>query len=335
MRIRWRNFELPSQVRLDIDSASDSFGRFVVEPFERGFGTTIGNGLRRVLLSSIEGTAVTSVKIDGVVHEYSTIPGVLEDITHIILNFKKLRVRMHTDAPTMLRLDVSRKGEVTAGMIEGDQNVEVVNPDLVLCTLTDDVRFYAEIQVRKGRGYVTAEDNVSEDLEVGTIPVDSIFSPVHRVKYTIENTRVGKFTNYDKLILEIWTDGTVTPEMALVEASKIYRKHLNPFVQYFELKDDLAVEGGALAPEGDETAKRRELDDLLSKSVDILDLSVRAKNCLDSENIQHLRDLVVLTESEILKVRNFGKTSLKEVKSKLSALGLSLGMSPEQMQSGG
>ncbi len=331
MRIRWRNFELPSQVRLDPETSTDTYGRFVVEPFERGFGTTIGNGLRRVLLSSIEGTAVTSVKIDGVVHEYSTIPGVLEDITHIVLNFKKLRVRMHTDAPTILRLEANEKGDVTAGMIEGDQNVEIVNPELRICTLTEDVRFEAEITVRKGRGYVTAEDNVSEDVEVGTIPVDSIFSPVYRVKYGIENTRVGKFTNYDKLVLEIWTDGTVTPEMALVEASKIYRKHLNPFVQYFELKEDLAVDGGALAPEGDEGAKRRELEDLLSKSVDILDLSVRAKNCLDSENITKLRDLVVLTESEILKVRNFGRTSLKEVKSKLSALGLSLGMPPEQM----
>lgn len=329
MRIRWRNFELPSQVRLESESASDRYGRFVVEPFERGFGTTIGNGLRRVLLSSIEGTAVTSVKIDGVVHEYSTVPGVLEDITHIVLNFKKLRVRMHTDAPTMLRLDVSQKGEVTAGMIEVDQNVEIVNTDLVLCTLTDDVRFYAEIQVKKGRGYVTAEDNYSDELEVGTIPVDSIFSPVHRVKYGIEDTRVGKFTNYDKLVLEIWTDGTVNPEMALVEASKIYRKHLNPFVQYFELKDDLAVEGGGLAPEGDDTAKRKEIDELLNKSVDILDLSVRAKNCLDSENITVLKDLVVLTEPEILKVRNFGRTSLKEVKSKLSALGLSLGFNAD------
>jgi DNA-directed RNA polymerase subunit alpha len=215
-------------------------------------------------------------------------------------------------------------------MIEADQNVEIVDPSLKICTLTDDVRFYAEIQVRKGRGYVTAEDNVSEDMEVGTIPVDSIFSPVFRVKYGIQETRVGKFTNYDRLILEIWTDGTVGPEMALVEASKIYRKHLNPFVQYFELKEDLAVEGGGLAPEGDESAKQRELDELFSRSVDILDLSVRAKNCLDSENILTLRDLISLGESEILKVRNFGKTSLKEVKSKLAALGLSLGMTMEE-----
>jgi len=260
------------------------------------------------------------------VHEFSSIPGVYEDVTHIVLNIKKLRVKMHTDAPCILRIDVSRKGEVTAADIETDHNVEVVNPELLICSLTDDVRFYCEMQVKKGRGYVTAEDNVTEEQELGTIPVDSIFSPVYRVKYAIENTRVGKFTNYDRLILEIWTDGTVSPEMALVEASKIYRKHLNPFVQYFELKEDLAVEGGGLAPEGDETAKKKELDELLSKSVDILDLSVRAKNCLDSENLQSLRDLVEMTESDILKVRNFGKTSLKEVKTKLGALGLSLGM---------
>ena len=330
MRIRWRNFELPSQVRLDRDTATLQYGRFVVEPFEKGFGATIGNGLRRVLLSSIEGTAVTWVRIDGVVHEFSTIPGVLEDVTQIILNIKKLRVKMHTDAPTTLRIDVNEAGEVLAEAIEGDHNVEIANPELKICTLTDNVRFYCEMQVRKGRGYVTAEENVSEDLEVGTIPVDSIFSPVHRVKYAIENTRVGKSTDYDRLVLEIWTDGTVTPEMALVEASKIYRKHLNPFVQYFELKEDLAVEGGVLAPEGDEGAKKREMSDLLSRSIDMLELSVRAKNCLDSENVLTLRDLVQMNEPELLKVRNFGKTSLKEVKNKLSALGLGLGLNVEE-----
>ncbi|GAB4140758.1 MAG: DNA-directed RNA polymerase subunit alpha [Planctomycetota bacterium] len=329
MRIRWRNFELPSQVRLDKATSTSSYGKFIVEPFEKGFGNTIGNGLRRVLLSSLEGTAVTWIRIDGVVHEFSTIPGVLEDVTQIVLNIKKLRVRMHTDAPTTLRLDVSQKGEVLAGAIEGDHNVEIANPDLKICTLIEDVRFSCELQVRKGRGYVTAEENVSEDMEVGTIPVDSIYSPVHRVRYAVENTRVGKSTDFDRLVLEIWTDGTVSPEMALVEASKIYRKHLNPFVQYFELKEDLAVEGGVLAPEGDEGAQKREMTDLLSKNIDMLELSVRAKNCLDAENVVTLGDLVQMNEQELLKVRNFGKTSLKEVRNKLSALGLSLGMSVE------
>jgi DNA-directed RNA polymerase subunit alpha len=330
MRIRWRNFELPSQVRMDRESATPQYGRFVVEPFEKGFGSTIGNGLRRVLLSSIEGTAVTWVRIDGVVHEFSTIQGILEDVTQIVLNIKKLRVKLHTDAPTTLRIDVNQKGEVRAERIEGDHNVEIANPELKICTLTEDVRFYCEMQVRKGRGYVTAEENVSEEFEIGTIPVDSIFSPVHRVRYAIENTRVGKSTDYDRLVLDVWTDGTVSPEMALVEASKIYRKHLNPFVQYFDMKEELAVEGGVLAPEGDEGARRREMADLLSKSIDMLELSVRAKNCLDSESVATMRDLVQLTEPELLKVRNFGKTSLKEVKSKLSALGLSLGMNIEE-----
>jgi DNA-directed RNA polymerase subunit alpha len=329
VRIRWRNFELPSQVKMDHETATNQYAKFTVEPFEKGFGATIGNGLRRVLLSSIEGTAVTTVRIDGVVHEFSTIPGVLEDVTQIILNLKKLRVKMHTDAPTTLRLDVSQKGDVLASAIEGDHNIEIANPDLKICTLTDDVRFSCELQVRKGRGYVTAEENVTEEQEVGTVPVDSIFSPVHRVKYAIENTRVGKSTDYDRLVLEVWTDGTVTPEMALVEASKIYRKHLNPFVQYFELKEDLAVDGGVLAPEGDEGAKRREMIDLLSRSIDMLELSVRSKNCLDSENVQTLRDVVQMAEPELLKVRNFGKTSLKEVKNKLAALGLTLGMNVE------
>lgn len=329
MRIRWRNFELPSQVRMDRETATNQYGRFVVEPFEKGFGATIGNGLRRVLLSSIEGTAVTWVKIDGVVHEFSTIPGVLEDVTQIILNIKKLRVKMHTDAPTTLRIDVNKRGEVLAEVIDGDHNIEIANPELKICTLTDDVRFLCEMQVKKGRGYVTAEENVNEDAEVGTVPVDSIFSPVHRVKYAIENTRVGKSTDYDRLVLEVWTDGTVNPEMALVEASKIYRKHLNPFVQYFELKDDLAIEGGVLAPEGDEGAKKKEMIELLNKSIDMLELSVRAKNCLDSESVQTMRQMVQMSEPELLKVRNFGKTSLKEVKNKLSALGLSLGMSVE------
>jgi DNA-directed RNA polymerase subunit alpha len=236
---------------------------------------------------------------------------------------------MHTDAPTTLRIDVNQRGEVRAEAIEGDHNIEIANPDLKICTLTDDVRFSCEMQVKKGRGYVTAEENVNEEMEVGTIPVDSIFSPVHRVKYSIENTRVGKSTDYDRLVLDVWTDGTVTPEMALVEASKIYRKHLNPFVQYFELKEDLAVDGGVLAPEGDEGAKRREMVDLLGRSIDMLELSVRSKNCLDSENVGTLRDLVQMSEPELLKVRNFGKTSLKEVKNKLAALGLSLGINVE------
>lgn len=321
MRIRWRNFELPSQVRLEPETATDSYAKFTVEPFERGFGTTIGNGLRRVLLSSIEGTAVTSVRIEGVVHEFSTIPGVYEDVTHIILNIKKLRVRMHTDAPSTLRLDVSTKGDVLASQIETDHNVEMVNGDLKICTLTDDVRFYCEIVVKKGRGYVIADDNVVDEMEVGTIPVDSIFSPVYRVKYSIENTRVGKFTNYDRLVLEIWTDGTVQPEMALVEASKIYRKHLNPFVQYQELGQRVHAQ-----PRGGASNVDAVLESKLSIPIADLKFSVRAGNCLEAEHIDTVRDLVRRTEDQLLEVRNFGDTTLNEVRERLTELNLHLGM---------
>ena len=330
MRIRWREFELPNRVVRDESVSNGKYGLFVAEPFERGFGQTVGNGLRRVLLSSLEGAAVTHVKIAGVQHEFSTIDGVVEDMTELVLNVKRLLVKVTAPDPRRLVLKKRGKGPVTAADFAETNEISVVNKDLYLCTIAKgDTEFECEVTVRRGRGYVTAEENVSEEAEVGTIPVDSIFSPVHRVKYAIESTRVGKSTDYDRLVLEIWTDGTVTPEMALVEASKIYRKHLNPFVQYFELKEDLAVDGGVLAPEGDEGAKKREMTDLLNRSIDMLELSVRAKNCLDSENVTTLRDLVQMTEPELLKVRNFGKTSLKEVKTKLQALGLSLGYQAE------
>lgn len=335
MRIRWRNFELPTQVVLDPATATSSYGKFIAEPFHRGFGATVGNGLRRVLLSSIEGTAVTSVRIDGVQHEFSTIEGVFEDVTHIILNLKKIRVRMEGDGPGVLEIDVRRKGAVTAADIRCDQHTEVINRDLHLCTLTEAVPFRAVLQVAKGRGYVTAEENIDESAELGTIPVDSAYSPVYRVKFSIENTRVGKFTNYDRLILEIWTDASVTPEQALVEASKIYRKHLNPFVQYREARLEM---GGAMegvqaeesAQEGEKSVVLREEDAriiaLLDQPLESLELSVRSRNCLDTENIRTVYDLVSRTEAEILKVKNFGKTSLKEVKQKLDELGLSFGM---------
>ncbi len=341
MRIRWRNFELPTQVILDKSTATEFYGRFTAEPFERGFGATVGNGLRRVLLSSIEGTAVTSVRIDGVQHEFSSIQGVYEDVTDIILNLKKLRVKMEGDGPATLEIDVKRKGPVTGADIKCDQNTQVVNQDLHICTLTDAVPFKAVIKVAKGRGYVTAEENIEEDAELGTIPVDSVFSPVYRVKFSIENTRVGKFTNYDRLILEIWTDGTVTPEQALVEASKIYRKHLNPFVQYQEAGTELTLESAAAAAgETQEeglgpvlTEEEARLAELLDKPLEALDLSVRARNCLDTENIRTVRDLVTKSEAEILKVKNFGKTSLREVKQKLAVWNLSLGMElPEALQ---
>ncbi len=325
MRIRWREFELPSRVELDQETASKSYGRFLVEPFQRGFGTTIGNGLRRVLLSSIEGVALSSVKIEGVLHEFSTIDGVYEDMTNVILNLKKLRLRLDGDEPAEMTIDVKRKGEVTAADIEHSSNVEVINKDLKLCTLTENVRFLCSLRAQKGRGYVTAEENIEDDQELGTIPIDSLFSPVFRVRYTVEATRLGKDTNYDRLVLEIWTDATVSPEMALVEASKIYRKHLNPFVQYFELQEEGGSEGLVLEVPVEQQPES-ELDSVLDQSLEKLNLSVRAKNCLDSENIITVRELVSMTEASLLKVRNFGKTSLKEVKGKLSEMGLALAM---------
>ncbi|MHC4778923.1 MAG: DNA-directed RNA polymerase subunit alpha, partial [Planctomycetota bacterium] len=223
MRIRWRNLEIPSRVVCEEESRQDQYGSFIAEPFERGFGVTVGNSLRRVLLSSIEGTAVTSVKIDGAEHEFSTLPGIVEDVTEIVLNVKKLLVRLHTDQPKTLKIEVKKKGEVTAADIVEEAEVEIVNPDLHICTLADSRPFTMELNVRRGRGYVTAEENDAEEQEIGVIPVDSIFSPILRVKFWTENTRVGKMTNYDRLHMDIWTDGTVTPEDALVEASKILR----------------------------------------------------------------------------------------------------------------
>ncbi len=326
MRIRWRDFELPSRVELDRDSATETYGRFIVEPFQRGFGTTIGNGLRRVLLSSIEGAALVSVKIEGVLHEFSTIDGVYEDMTNVILNLKKLCLSIEGDETVDLNIDVQRKGEITAGDIECPAGVEIINKDLKICTLTDNIRFVCAMRARRGRGYVTAEENIEDDQELGTIPIDSLFSPVYRVRYAVEATRLGKDTNYDRLVLEIWADGTVGPEMALVEASKIYRKHLNPFVQYFELQEEASSDALTLDVPTQETAQSSEMDAVLDQLLDRLNLSVRAKNCLDSENILTVRELVSMTESELLKVRNFGKTSLKEVKIKLGELGLNLGM---------
>lgn len=329
MRVRWKDFELPTRVVVDEKTLTSTFGTFIAEPFERGYGITIGNSLRRVLLSSIEGAAVTSVKIKGVSHEFSTIKGVVEDVTDIVLSLKKLVVRLETEGPRTLRIEKHEKGEVRAGDIAPDPQVTVVNPDMHIATLTEDVDFVVELEVRKGRGYVTADENEKEDRELGIISVDSIFSPVRRVKYRVENTRVGKLTNYDKLVLDIWTNGTVSPELALVEASKILRKHLNPFVQYFELGRELQMN-----EKKEEEARKREkymeeLKQKLQMSVSELDLSVRASNCLTSENIQTIGELVVRSEPDLLKVRNFGKTSLKEVKKKLADMGLSLGMDLE------
>ena len=337
MRIRWRNLELPTKVVADPATRTDTYAKFVAEPFERGFGVTVGNGLRRVLLSSIEGTAVTSVKIQGVKHEFSSLEGVKEDVTDLVLAFKRLRVRFHTDDPKVLTVDKRGPGPVTGADVQCGSDCEVVNKDLVICTLTTDRAFEAEIEVKKGRGYVTQEENAREEHEIGVIPLDAIYSPVQRVRYRTENTRVGKMTNYDRLILELWTDGTVTPEMALVEAGKIYRKHLNPFVHFFDVGREFGTPGAAptmgdVAPAAAPvaapvaTAAPADLKKKLEMPVSALDLSVRASNALEAEGIQTVGELVRRTEEQLLKLKNFGRTSVKEVEKKLQALELSFGM---------
>lgn len=331
MRIRWRNFELPSTVLPDKQAPTSSYGQFVIEPFEKGFGHTIGNGLRRVLLSSLEGGAVTMVKIENVKHEFSTIPGVLEDVTDIVLNVKQLLVKIEGDEPVTMKVDVNRKGKVTAADVQTDHRTEVIDPDLLLASLTEKVHFQMELTAQRGRGYVTADENSPEERELGQIPIDSNFSPVKRVRYKIEDTRVGKITNYDKLILEIWTDGTVRPEVALTEAAKVYRKHLNPFIHYFHPGRDAVVSEDAVMADEEAEREVRKMQELLGRPIEELDLSVRARNCLDAESMSSVGELVRRPESELLKIKNFGKTSLKEIKKKLADLGLSLGMDTEAL----
>jgi DNA-directed RNA polymerase subunit alpha len=283
----------------------------------------VGNSLRRILLSSLEGAAVTAVKIKGAQHEFTSLEGVMEDVTDIILNIKNMIVSSDSDEPKTMRLQAEGPGEVTCDLIEADTSITIHNKEMVLATLTKQVDFDMEFTVKKGRGYVPASEqyNTNEEQEVGVIPVDAIFSPVTRVRYKVEDTRVGQKTNYDRLTIEIWTNGTITPEMALVEAAKILRKHLNPFVQYFELGRATASESASAAARVDEELLRK-----LNMPVTELDLSVRASNCLESAKLSTVGDLVQHTENDLLKVRSFGKTSLREVKRKLTDMGMSLGM---------
>jgi DNA-directed RNA polymerase subunit alpha len=324
MRIRWRGLELPNRVGSDRSTLTDTYGKFTAEPFERGFGVTVGNSLRRILLSSLEGSAVTRVKIQGVQHEISAIPGVVEDVTDIILNIKSLVVKNQSDQPRTLRIERHERGVVTAASIIADESVQIINPEHIIATLTDDVPFVVEMKVENGRGYRMAEENVEQEREIGVIPVDSSFSPVVRVKHEIEDTRVGQRTNYDKLVMEIWTNGTVSPQMALVEGAKILRKHLNPFIQYAEPGPEIGIEDKADMAGGDQVD--HELERKLNMSLAELELSVRATNCLESEGITTVRDLVIRTDEELLEVRNFGETTLKEVKTKLSERNMHLGM---------
>jgi DNA-directed RNA polymerase subunit alpha len=306
----------------DHKSLSATYGKFVAEPFERGFGTTVGNSLRRILLSSLEGSAVTQIKIQGAQHEFTTLPGVVEDMTDVVLNIKSLVVKNHSDSTKVVRIERNKRGVVTGADVQTDEAVEVINRNHVIATLTEDVPFVVEMVIENGRGYIPASEHSPNVQEIGIIPIDAVFSPVVRVRYEIEETRVGQKTNYDKLTLEIWTNGSIGPELGLVEAAKILRKHLNPFVQYSELgaRVTSASRGGIGA------GVDASIESKLSMTLAELKLSVRATNCLESENIHTVRDLVARNEDQLLDVRNFGETTLREVKEKLNELGLRLGM---------
>jgi DNA-directed RNA polymerase subunit alpha len=331
MRIRWRNLELPSRVAQVKEGAAGNYGLFVAEPFERGFGHTIANSLRRILLSSLEGSAATRAKFAGVQqvrHEFSSIPGVVEDVTDICLNLKSLVVKNKSTTTKTLRIDRRQRGVVTGADVISDDQVEVINKDLIIATMTDDVPFNVELTVENGRGYVPASEHYDKAPEASVIPLDAAFSPVTRVRYKVEDTRVGQRTNYDKLSMEIWTNGTVTPEMALVESAKILRKHLNPFINYRETGPELPPEAG-LKGMLDATGYAPvdlELEERLGMTLAELNLSVRATNCLESEGINTVRDLVGKNDDELLQVRNFGETTLTEVKERLATIGLRLGM---------
>lgn len=328
MRITWRGLELPARVERDKKIGDDRYGKFYIEPFERGFGTTIGNSLRRVLLSSLEGSAVTSIKIAGVNHEFSSINGVMEDVTGIVLNVKNLTVRLQGPGPKVMKVTANKAGTITGADIVADPSIEIIDKDKTIATLTKDVNFEMEMMVESGRGYLPASERLAEadryEQEIGRIAIDAVYSPVTRVRYSTEDTRVGQKTNYDRLILEIWTNGTITPEMALVEAAKILRKHINPFVQYSEVGAETA--GGEEAVEEAQPQIDKELEAKLNMPIQELELSVRASNCLESVKVETVRQLVKMTEAELLEVRSFGKTSLREVKRKLGDIGLSLGM---------
>ena len=336
MRMRWRGFELPTRVLVEESSKTDTYGKFVAEPFESGYGITVGNSLRRVLLSSIEGAAPISLKIEGATHEFTAIPGIYEDVINIALNIKGLEIKVKSDQQETLVLEKTAEGPVTAADFKSNPNVEIVNPKLHIATIVGKGKgLKLEVVVANGRGFKTADEIHGQNQVLGIIPLDATFSPVKRARWHVEDTRVGQTTNYDRLTLEIWTNGTVTPEQALVEASSILRKHLNPFVKYFEIGREFEREGLPMAEAGESggalTEEDKELIAKLQEPVSILEPSVRAANCLAAEGIRTIADLVSRQESEMLQVRNFGKTSLKEIKSKLHEMGLGFGVNVEDI----
>jgi DNA-directed RNA polymerase subunit alpha len=320
MATRLGRFEMPKQVAKDDSVSTESFGKFYAEPFEAGYGRTMGNALRRVLLSSLEGTAVSSIKIKDAPHEFCSLEGVVEDVTDIILNVKQLLFKSYSREPQMVKIKVEGPGEVTAGDIVTGDMIDVLNPDFHICTLAEGGVFEAEMEVRIGRGYCPADHNKKDNQEIGVIPIDCLFSPVRRVKYAVENTRVGRRTDYDKLVIEIWTDGRVSPDDALTMSAAILRHHLDVFVSYD--KDLIEFEES----EKQIDLEKEELRKKLNISVNEIELSVRAANCLNNANITTVGELAQKTEAEMLKYRNFGKKSLNEIKAKIQEMGLSLGM---------
>ena len=314
---------MPKRLQKEDATATETYAKFVAEPFETGYGNTIGNSLRRVLLSSLEGAAVTSIKVDGAMHEFATIEGVVEDVTDIVLNLKKVRFKAHTRDVQTLMISATKEGAVTAADIQVNQNVELVNPEQHICTLDKKKKFEMELEVKVGRGFCPGDENKKVGQPIGVIAIDSLFSPVNRVRYSVEAARVGQRTDYDRLILEIWTDGRITPDDALTQASAILAHHLDVFVGY----DKNAIEFEEVVDKQDD--EKNKMKKLLNMSVNEIELSVRAANCLNNANITTVGQLAMKTESEMLKYRNFGKKSLNEIKDKLTALGLSLGMTFE------
>lgn len=320
MPVRLGRFEMPKRLTKDDAVSTETYGKFIAEPFETGYGHTIGNSLRRVLLSSLEGAAITSIRIDGAMHEFATVDGVVEDVTEIVLNLKKVLFKAHAREEQILMLSVNKEGEVVAGDITLNQNIEVVNPKQRICTLDRKRKFEMELTVKVGRGFCPGDQNKKAEQVIGVIPIDSLFSPVSRVKYAVEPARVGNRTDYDRLVLEIYTDGRISPDDALTQASAILQHHLDVFVGY----DKNAVEFEEVVDKQDD--EKMKLKKLLNMSVNEIELSVRAANCLNNANITTVGQLAMKTEAEMLKYRNFGKKSLNEIKEKLATLGLNLGM---------
>jgi DNA-directed RNA polymerase subunit alpha len=313
----WKGFQKPKRLACNFDSLTDKYGQFSAQPFERGFGTTIGNALRRVLLSSIEGAAITAVRIEGVLHEFSSIPGVVEDATDIILNLKQIPLKMSVEGPKTLYLSVDQPGEVTSRLIQEDADVEILDKDVYLATVSEGGSLNIEMRVKIGRGYVSAEKNFDEDLPIGYIPVDSVHSPIRKVNYAVEAARLGQMTDYDKLSLDVWTNGAISPQDSVGLAAKLLKDHMNIFINFEE-----EVVAEEVAPERTTAVRNENLD----RSVEELELSVRSYNCLKNANISTIRELVVRSEQEMLKTKNFGRKSLNEIKEILSAMGLGLGM---------